>query len=65
MPHDANGDALKVGDIVTVTFEVTQVYGGETACNVSLKGLPETVEGEYPPTLTCNSRFTELRDPAG
>lgn len=63
MPHDSQGAELQPGDIVTIPFKVQAVYGGETACNVSLTCSAE-VEGEYAPVLTTNTRFTTKTEDA-
>lgn len=33
--HDLNGTALKVGDKVTIEFEITHVSPGPDYCNIS------------------------------
>ena len=57
MPHDANGNPLEKGDIVTIRLRVNEVFAGETACNVQLQTIEE-VEGETPLYVVGNSRFT-------
>lgn len=42
--HDKNGHPLKVGDRVTVEFEIVEVAATEEFCNANLK----TVEPMYP-----------------
>lgn len=44
MPHDKNGELLKVGDRVTVECGVVEVYAGHDYCNVQLT----TVEPMHP-----------------
>lgn len=44
MPHDVNGQLLKVGDTVLVPMVITDLCSGEDYCNVSL----ETVHGRRP-----------------
>ena len=58
MPHYKDGTGAKVGDKVTIEFDVTSVYEGETACNASL--VAEPPEGESPLYVTTNTRFCTL-----
>lgn len=46
--HDINGTPLKVGDVVTVEYVITQVHGGADFCNVSA----HTVEKRKPDGAT-------------
>lgn len=39
MPHDVNGVELKVGDRVTIEFEVKEVYLTEDFCNLKLRSM--------------------------
>lgn len=50
MPHDKNGELLKVGDHVTMEFKVKEIHNTEDYCNVNL----ESVEG-MPPLGTKTS----------
>ncbi|KKL69077.1 hypothetical protein LCGC14_2118610 [marine sediment metagenome] len=60
MPHDSAGNDLKVGDIVTLRCEVTQIHLSEKACNVTAKAA-EYVKGEpHAPVVVCNSRYLNL-----
>lgn len=61
MPHDKNGTLLQKGDRVTMELEVQSISPGETACNVSLQAV-ERPEGEYAPSVTCNSRFVAKKE---
>lgn len=75
MPHDANGQLLKEGDIVTLRCRVVKIYAGQDMCNLTIEALEGgEVEGyeTYRPTLTCNAdsvrkaddrieRFNELK----
>jgi len=56
MPHDKNGEPLKVGDVVNIEYKVVQVWPGETMCNVQLEAT-EKVDGEYAPQQSCNAKF--------
>lgn len=57
MPHDRFNRKLSKGDKVMLVCEVKEVFTSENDCNVNL-----TVIGNEPylPSLTCNSRLTEL-----
>lgn len=57
MPHDKNGNELKVGDKVNVEFTVTGVYPGAETCNVS---LGRSIEGEQGLSLTAQAKQCEL-----
>jgi hypothetical protein len=39
MPHDRDGREIRVGDRVTMEFEVTTVAAGDEYCNMSLKSV--------------------------
>ena len=39
MPHDKSGQKLEVGDIVTVTYRVKELYEGADTCDVKLEAL--------------------------
>jgi hypothetical protein len=39
MPHDSIGQEIKVGDHVTIEFEVKEVHMTEEYCNVRLKSI--------------------------
>lgn len=60
MPHDKNGQVIKVGDRVTVECEVKSITAGEEYCNLSA----ETVEPMFPGTtktgLTLNAKQVVL-----
>lgn len=59
MPHDSNGNLLKEGDVVTMSFTVKHLSINEKACNVSLEALATArskEQGEdYLPSMTCNT----------
>ena len=59
MPHDKNGNALAVGDIVLIRAKVTTVSAGEEYCNLNL----ETVEPMFPgvafSALSLNAKQVE------
>ena len=46
MPHDKNGDLLKIGDKVLVEFEVKEINTSPDYCNT---------------TLVVNAKQTELK----
>lgn len=57
MPHDSRGQELAKGDVVTVTFQVDEVFAESTACNANLRAIPHagTPEGTYLPLITLNA----------
>ena len=61
MPHDMNGNILKVGDIVSIPCRITQIQLGEDYCNVSLetvKTMPP--ENKYTSSYSLNTKQIEL-----
>lgn len=58
MPHDKNGQLLKVGDKVSVEFEVAEVYAGEDYCNVRLQVPGENKADNVTTGVTLNTRQT-------
>lgn len=58
MPHDRNGNILKVGDTVMVPARIKAIHLTEDYCNIDL----ETLEGMPPllhtTSLTLNSKQT-------
>lgn len=61
MPHDKHGNPLNVGDRVSIPAVVTEVYGGETACNVQLQVQSHDAapEGAYAPGITLTAALVE------
>lgn len=60
MPHDKQGNELKVGDKVTLIAEVTELFGGDSAdgdCNSNIR--VEGPEASYRPSLTIGTRLLE------
>lgn len=62
MPHDISGKLVKVGDQVTMTFEVTYINESPTACNITMQALDLAETGEYRPMVSCNARLVERYD---
>lgn len=60
--HDRNGNSVKVGDIVTIKFRITQVSPQTDYCNVTV----ETVEGRKPDgakdTYSLNTALLVLQE---
>jgi hypothetical protein len=56
MPHDKNGELLKVGDKVIVECEVTDVQGHPEFCNMSVKTVEPMFPGNSPTTITLNCK---------
>lgn len=50
MPHDANGNELKVGDMVAVFGVVTQINEGPDYCNCNVE-----VDAKMPPDMTTTN----------
>lgn len=59
--HDVNGAELKKGDRVLVEFEVTELYPGNDACNVSLTAVHAQAGSGYRPFLTLNTKQIGVR----
>lgn len=56
MPHDKHGNALEIGDKVSVEFTVTALYPGAEMCNVTLS---RALDGEQSISVTCQTKQTE------
>lgn len=64
MPHDRNGIELRVGDVVNVPVLVKKIELTEDYCNVTLETVHKMEPGQYPSSLTLNSRQTEAKPSA-
>ncbi len=62
MPHDKNGQELKVGDTVNIEATVTDVQLGEEFCNVNLETVEPMFPGEHKTLIVLNARQTEKVD---
>lgn len=60
MPHDANGKALKVGDLVMIPAKVKAIHAGEDFCNVTLESVRVRKPDSTHETLTLNAATVEL-----
>lgn len=56
MPHDRNGQPLRVGDEVLVFCKVEQIHVGEEYCNVQLKTIEPMYPGEHSTVITLNGK---------
>lgn len=63
MPHDAHGNEVKVGDRVTMEFEVIDLNEAVERCNVTLVACEPEGLGEYRPAVNCNARLTTKVSP--
>ena len=72
MPHDCNGNEVKVGQFVSMKFRVTGIHEAASAhdgCNVTMTALEQVyassaVPPGYLPQVTCNTRLVKLEGPA-
>lgn len=55
MPHDANGQEIRIGDTVRLTGRVTSVSSGSDTCNISVE-----TGGKHPSTSCLNADAVEL-----
>lgn len=55
MPHDANGNLLKVGDKVTVNAIVSNISAQEDYCNLTIN-IPAKNETEVETNVTLNTK---------
>ena len=59
MPHDSHGAELRVGDRVTMEFEVIGLFPSPSHCNANLRAIApgaKLLEREtYFPQVTCNA----------
>lgn len=60
MPHDAKGQPIEVGDIVTVRCRVTTVQIGEDYCNLSLVTCAPMHPSPEPSALSLNAKQVEV-----
>ena len=61
MPHDKNGQILKVGDHVTIEAVITAIGSGEDYCNATARtvaSMPPYAEGT---SISMNTKQMELR----
>lgn len=59
MSHDSNGNQIKVGDRVTVEFDVKAV-AGENNSVILVARNPKDQHETVNPVLTCSSKLTTL-----
>lgn len=56
MPHDKNGELLKVGDHVVVECEVVEVYAATDFCNVQLQFVEPMYPSDRRDRVTLNAK---------
>lgn len=56
MPHDIDGNELKVGDRVTIETVIKAISMTEEYCNVTLETTEKMYPGDYPTGITLNSK---------
>jgi hypothetical protein len=61
MPHDRNGQALKVGDRVTVKGTVTSVSPGPDYCNITVETDEVMFPGTSRTSISLNARQVEFQ----
>lgn len=59
MPHDKNGQALKVGDKVSIKAEVTAIHEGSEYCNLSLVTVEVMFPSQNKSALSLNAKQVE------
>jgi hypothetical protein len=65
MAHDANGQKLHVGDVVSVQCKVTGIDEDEYFYNTAVETMEPVTEGGRRKTMILNSRQVVLRLPFG
>lgn len=63
MPHDRNGNELKVGDRVLVECDVDSITMQEDYCNVTLKTRSPMPPYTDPTTLVLNAKQVTRVEP--
>ena len=61
MPHDMNGELLKVGDEVLIPARVASLQVGDEYCNASFETLISMYPSDSPTTITMNTKQVELK----
>lgn len=62
MPHDKNGQELKVGDTVAVEAVVTAIFQTDDYCNVNLNTVEPMFPGNDKTFLVLNTKQVEKLD---
>lgn len=62
--HDRNGTPLKVGDIVTIEYEITHCDAGPDYCNITAKSREGRQPDGMAETFCGNSRVCVLQKSA-
>ncbi len=62
MPHDINNQPMKVGDRVTIEFEVIAIHEGEEYCNCQLQSVEPMppYKNEFIKLYSVNTHQTKL-----
>lgn len=60
MPHDKNGNVLKVGDIVNVPCKIKSISMGEEYCNVELQTIEKMFPSDNTSTMNLNAKQVEF-----
>lgn len=63
MPHDANGNLLKVGDKVSIPATITVIHEAENFCNCSVvfdHPMPDGAQGQKQSFSALNTRMVLL-----
>jgi hypothetical protein len=63
VPHDKNGERVRVDDLVTVRCRVTAVSLGDDFCNVSLETVEPMHPGDHKTGISLNARQVEKVTP--
>ena len=61
MPHDMQGNELKVGDIVSIPCKVKAIHLTEEYCNVDLETCAVMPPSDHRLNVTLNSRQVVLK----
>jgi hypothetical protein len=56
MPHDRDGELVKVGDKVNIPAIVTAIQTGEEYCNISVQPVEPMYPSDRHDTITFNSK---------
>jgi len=65
MPHDAQGQEIHIGDLVTLTARVTNLYPTLDYCNMTIEGIDGDDDPRTKAACTINTRAVKLSVPDG
>ena len=62
MPHDINGEELKIGDIVNIPCRIKQIHLTGEYCNVTVETCGRMFPSDYRTEFVLNSKQVEIKN---